>query len=892
MEQPSTRYEQTKVTFVRIGDSSHLGLTLTRGESGQGPLMISAIDKNSAAGQSDRLHRGDLLVAINGMPMAGVSVEHARKMCETPAVCLTLMRASARHAEELAGAAAPAPAATQQPGGSLERARLAEEARPQAEPSAKANGSGWARAMNAAQDAVLAFDKLDTAERRTAGALAAVAAKNKTGGGIHKIQEVVDAESLRDAFMLFAKYYAQAESEDPAITEDDARTITTMTKRRKEAAAWNARRSTVPGAVDGFVTWSKFKPWFDGLVTEDGYEPRASLRTGVKELKVLQQAFCNVDMDGSGQLDQKEIRYTFRRLGMTVSRADVLHFVSILDKDGDMSVGLPEFVNAMTNPVILTELPPSMQKFDAAKLALLPSLFDTTKEINASEQNDIMKGMGLMERVGVRYLQSMQKQKMRKAKFSKKHTARQSQLAGIGVSDDIRQEADGDAAIEVEDVIKAHVLTHQERAWMLCIVRRAIIIAALAGVLSAVISGLAEGYAINNWQGKMPGWRIKVFNVFMGIIATIVEVALVYRITFISTLKLTQVTGLVLYPIDAERAYAASALVKTALEMGNPTAVTNGIDPLKGTSKFWMLISLIVYKAKRGLTTFLVKLFVKRVAVRVTAKSMLLFAAAPVNMIWNGLTMVKVMRGAQVVAMGPSAATEVTNELLRMQKSISPALALAMLRAIARVIVARKFVHPNAEVMRSAVCNFCDAIFPRHSSGLLPSEHKKALAALTDNDVAYIRESKADAMNQKEDGCAEEVKDYCFGSIKKARRQLQLQMGEDVEPMTLAELRQEKDIALSRDEANCALSVMVTCIVVCGAASDRERRAYEDAIEVLSKPDQYVDVRRLTALFAKGLPWDEEQIITIVTRESPPKNLTWSEKLEQKIDKLENLVAC
>ena len=92
----STSYEDVKVTFVRVGAATKLGIQLSRGVAGSGPLVVSAIADGSVAAQSKRVQRGDIVAAINGASTSGMDLQRANGMLEVPAVCLTLMRARFR----------------------------------------------------------------------------------------------------------------------------------------------------------------------------------------------------------------------------------------------------------------------------------------------------------------------------------------------------------------------------------------------------------------------------------------------------------------------------------------------------------------------------------------------------------------------------------------------------------------------------------------------------------------------------------------------------------------------------------------------------------------------------------------------------------------------------
>lgn len=107
----------------------------------------------------------------------------------------------------------------------------------------------------------------------------------------------------------------------------------------------------------------------------------------------------------------------------------------------------------------------------------------------------------------------------------------------------------------------------------------------------------------------------------------------------------------------------------------------------------------MLYKAKTGLTTFILRLLVKRVLARVAVKSLLAFVAIPVNMFFNGMIGYKCIRGARVIAIGPSVAVEVMTGLIENYGALSNEMKIATIRAIATVITSVEMMHPNLRIL-------------------------------------------------------------------------------------------------------------------------------------------------------------------------------------------------
>jgi len=86
-----------------------------------------------------------------------------------------------------------------------------------------------------------------------------------------------------------------------------------------------------------------------------------------------------------------------------------------------------------------------------------------------------------------------------------------------------------------------------------------------------------------------------------------------------------------------------AALVRAALEMEPPRGSFNGINPLRESSQLGLVLAFLGYKLKRGATTFLMRLAMKKVAPRFAAKSALsMMVVVPVNALWNAFVMRKV----------------------------------------------------------------------------------------------------------------------------------------------------------------------------------------------------------------------------------------------------------
>lgn len=136
-------------------------------------------------------------------------------------------------------------------------------------------------------------------------------------------------------------------------------------------------------------------------------------------------------------------------------------------------------------------------------------------------------------------------------------------------------------------------------------------------------------------------------------VASFFEICAIYRDSLQTGMRFVRVVGLQLLPLDEHRLFVACSIARAALELGNPEqAMENILDPLREVSKLRMALCAIIYKAKIGVTNFLLKVAMKRVLSRSAARSVLPFLAVVGTAFWNGAVARKVMREAKIRAMG------------------------------------------------------------------------------------------------------------------------------------------------------------------------------------------------------------------------------------------------
>lgn len=250
---------------------------------------------------------------------------------------------------------------------------------------------------------------------------------------------------------------------------------------------------------------------------------------------------------------------------------------------------------------------------------------------------------------------------------------------------------------------EVHVLNASERAALRRVQWGTVARSAVAGALSGGVCAAAEVYADGRWPNDLvTSW---LFLGAVTAVASVLEIGFIYWDTLRSVHELARVAGLELFGKDRASSDDAlvDALARAALELPNPVDVGAGVNPHREAKKWRLLAASLAYKAKIGVTNFLLKLLLRRALSRAALRSYLPFVALPVTAIWNAIVSWLVMREARIRAVGPSAIEELTQLIFGDVAGLSPAGRLSAARAVAAAIVRTQDLHPNLVRLLDAV---------------------------------------------------------------------------------------------------------------------------------------------------------------------------------------------
>lgn len=449
--------------------------------------------------------------------------------------------------------------------------------------------------------------------------------------------------------------------------------------------------------LDQFVaSMEKYTQGFRGDENDQLQEIFDAIQSGA--VAKLKRAFDTCDADKSGEIDFGEFKAVMRSLGEALQPDEQQKLYAELDADGSGGVTFQEFLHFMCKRKGTFEKQKGKKmgnlKFFSVDALNALSNFMSDTPVDEKEQAAAENDMPFLERVG--------------ATFMKKNYRKAAVLTEA----------------PTKPMNEVHILSKAERKELNRIEMMAIMWDCILGAISATLSGVAEQQAGVIWHvdgtsdnsedgdpytgSDTFAERIVFYWLLLGsvsIVASALEIILIYYVHLTSAIRVSQVTGLRLFPVDKEKAFVTSALARAALELPHPSKAEFGVDPLAEASKARLFFAAIIYKAKTGISTFLLRLLLKRVLARVAVKSFLPFVAIPVNVFWNALVGYKCLKGARVIALGPSVALEVMDGLLSAKQdaqqddAFHPLFKEGMLRAIAVAIVDKEVMHPNLRIL-------------------------------------------------------------------------------------------------------------------------------------------------------------------------------------------------
>jgi len=226
---------------------------------------------------------------------------------------------------------------------------------------------------------------------------------------------------------------------------------------------------------------------------------------------------------------------------------------------------------------------------------------------------------------------------------------------------------------------------------------RMVFIAFIIGAITTLPAVWFEIYEKSHYDG----WIFYLFLSLITLVFLLIEVALLYYFSLKAVHKLL---SLLRHQPDTTlppQYDIKNIMVRAALEIEEPVIEYLGIDPQKYTSKTWLILRTLLYKAKIALTGLVLKVLLKKVAMRYGMRMNFIWVAIPVTAVWDAIVMYRVIGDAKVRLYGSWLATHLITQWEEdsIFDNALPKTKEAYLRAISVMIIVSKNYYPNSIIL-------------------------------------------------------------------------------------------------------------------------------------------------------------------------------------------------
>ncbi|MGR2737391.1 LBF_2804 family protein [Billgrantia sp. Q4P2] len=228
--------------------------------------------------------------------------------------------------------------------------------------------------------------------------------------------------------------------------------------------------------------------------------------------------------------------------------------------------------------------------------------------------------------------------------------------------------------------------------------RRGVALAMLAGILSGGViggmewymrQGMLDGMQDMSLREQLPYWA--GFFAVAGAVSA-VEIAFLYWNALRGVAAISRLADAPLHDSPQARLLLLG-LTRVALELPSPQHRIYGIDPYARMSRWKLTVMAVMYRMKVGVTSFLLRVLLRRVLGRVALRGLLPLVTGPLYAVWNAIITWRILVKAREQALGPYAI-----EALMVQLEHDPLSERArrvVLHALAALIMANQDAHPN-----------------------------------------------------------------------------------------------------------------------------------------------------------------------------------------------------
>ncbi|WGI26614.1 hypothetical protein QEN58_06020 [Halomonas alkaliantarctica] len=231
--------------------------------------------------------------------------------------------------------------------------------------------------------------------------------------------------------------------------------------------------------------------------------------------------------------------------------------------------------------------------------------------------------------------------------------------------------------------------------------RRWIIVwAALAGMISGTLIGGAEWFmrefATGHWAAmslreQLPYWAS--YLAFAGAV-TALEIGFLYWNALRGVATITRLAGLRYGQTDTlepDIQLTVHGISRAALEYPSPGSLIYGVDPHAYLHGWKLTFRSLIYRLKISLSSFLLRLLLRRLLGRLTLRGFLPVLTGPLYAVWNAWIAARIIQEAYLQARGPALVKHLMETLADSDERTRRLVA----KGVGELIMRNQHPHPN-----------------------------------------------------------------------------------------------------------------------------------------------------------------------------------------------------
>ncbi len=230
--------------------------------------------------------------------------------------------------------------------------------------------------------------------------------------------------------------------------------------------------------------------------------------------------------------------------------------------------------------------------------------------------------------------------------------------------------------------------------------RRAVGWAMLAGIMSGGIiggmewfmrQGMLDGMQDMTLMEQMPYW-IGFFAV-AGVVSA-VEILFLYWNALRGVASISRIADAPLHG-GSHSGLILRGLSRVALEFPSPRHRIYGIDPYAYMAGWKLTLMAVMYRMKVGVSSFVLRVLVRRVLGRVALRGLLPLITGPLYALWNAIITWRIVNKAWEQALGPYAIDAWMDHLQTRRHPLGANARHALLHAVGEMLMRNQDAHPN-----------------------------------------------------------------------------------------------------------------------------------------------------------------------------------------------------